>query len=310
MFFGILHVPLNVPALGVSLKEDNVKLDRELMAHGVSNFAAGCFGTVPNYLCYVNTVLFYRVGGGSRLSGIMLALATTLVMTIGPQAIGYLPVCVVGALIFVLGIDLVIEAVWDTRNRVNRMEYITIWAIAIGMTVFDFVLGILIGVILASLFFVIQNSRRKPIRAVFSGSTAKSTVRRPHAQRQFVQQLGKQTVIMKLQGFLFFGTITRVEDEIRRLLDIAAWRHNPIRFLIVDFALVPGLDYSSAEAFVRIQRLLSQKDVLLILCGARSDGLVGQALKAVDLWADQEGTRIEVFDDMNSALEWCENSYL
>lgn len=43
-------------------------------------------------------------------------------------------VMVVGALIFVLGIDLVIEAVWDTRNRVNRMEYITIWAIAIGMT--------------------------------------------------------------------------------------------------------------------------------------------------------------------------------
>lgn len=42
---------------------------------------------------------------------------------------------VVGALIFVLGIDLLMEAVWDTRHRVNKMEYITIWAIAIGMTV-------------------------------------------------------------------------------------------------------------------------------------------------------------------------------
>ena len=40
----------------------------------------------------------------------------------------------VGALIFVLGIDLTIEAIWDTRKRVNRTEYITIWAIAIGMT--------------------------------------------------------------------------------------------------------------------------------------------------------------------------------
>jgi len=79
---------------------------------------------------------------------------------------------------------------------------------------------------------------------------------------------------------------------------------------VVDFALVGGLDYSSAEAFVRIQRLLSQKDVLLILCGASPDGLVGQALQAVDLWADQEGTRIEVFDGLNSALEWCENAYL
>jgi MFS superfamily sulfate permease-like transporter len=30
----------------VSLKEDHVKLDRELLAHGVSNMAAGFLGTV------------------------------------------------------------------------------------------------------------------------------------------------------------------------------------------------------------------------------------------------------------------------
>ena len=60
VFFGILHVPLNVssdfnndeltalkiPALGVSLREDSVKLNRELVGHGVSNLAAGLAGTV------------------------------------------------------------------------------------------------------------------------------------------------------------------------------------------------------------------------------------------------------------------------
>lgn len=200
VFFGILHVPLNVPALGVSLVEDNVKLDRELVAHGFSNLAAGLAGTVPNYLTYVNTVLFYRCGGGSRLSGVMLAIATAEIMLVGPTIIGYLPVTLVGALIFVLGIDLTIEAVWDTRNRVNRLEYITICAIAIGMTIWDFVVGLLFGIILACVFFVVQNSRRRAIRAVFSGSTAQSTVRRPRSQRAFLQQVGSQSYIMKLQG--------------------------------------------------------------------------------------------------------------
>jgi SulP family sulfate permease len=65
----------------------------------------------------------------------MLAIATMAILFVGPSVIGYLPVTLVGALIYVLGLDLVIEAVWDTRNRVNRSEYITIWAIAIGMTV-------------------------------------------------------------------------------------------------------------------------------------------------------------------------------
>ncbi|WVQ82197.1 hypothetical protein IAT38_004325 [Cryptococcus sp. DSM 104549] len=310
VFFGILHVPLNVPALGVSLSEDNVKLDRELIAHGASNALAGLMGTVPNYLTYVNTVLFYRVGGGSRLSGLMLAAATAAVMMIGPAVIASLPVMVVGALIFVLGIDLVIEAVWDTRHRVNKMEYITIWAITIGMTVFDFVIGLLFGIILACIFFVVQSSRRRAIRTVFSGATARSTVRRPRWQRAFIHQVGTQTYVMKLQGFLFFGTITTVEDEIRKLLDLAKWQHNPIRFLIIDFALVHGLDFSSAEAFVRVQRLLAAKDVLLILCGAKPDGLVGTALQGVDLWADREGSRVEVFGSLNDALEWTENAYL
>ncbi|KLT44231.1 hypothetical protein CC85DRAFT_283747 [Cutaneotrichosporon oleaginosum] len=310
VFFGILHVPLNVPALGVSLAEDNVSLNRELVAHGVSNVASGLVGSVPNYLCYVNTVLFYRVGGDSRLAGLMLAAATAVVMYLGPVVIGYLPITVVAALIYVLGIDLAVESLWDTRHRVNRLEYITIVVIAVGMTVFDFVIGLFIGIILACFFFVLQSSRRRPIRTVFNGSTAKSTVRRPRAQRAFIQRVGSQTSVMKLQGFLFFGTIGVVEDEIRKLLDIAEWEHNPIRFLIIDFALVAGLDFSSAEAFVRIQRLLAAKDVLMILCGAAPHSVVGTALRAVDLWADQEGTRVEVFASLNDALEWTENTYL
>ena len=56
-------------------------------------------------------------------------------------------VMLVGALIFVLGIDLVKEALWDTRKRVNRLEYLTIVSIMITMTVWDFVFGVLFGII-------------------------------------------------------------------------------------------------------------------------------------------------------------------
>jgi MFS superfamily sulfate permease-like transporter len=56
-------------------------------------------------------------------------------------------VVLVGALIFVLGIDLVKEALWDTRNRVNKLEYLTIVSIMITMTVWDFVFGVLFGIV-------------------------------------------------------------------------------------------------------------------------------------------------------------------
>jgi sulfate permease, SulP family len=100
-------------------------------------------------LVYVNTVLFYRVGGGTRLAGFLLACFTAVVMVAGTTTIGYLPVMVVGALIFVLGIDLVREALWDTRHRTSKTEYVTILSIIVCMTIFDFVIGVLFGIVLA-----------------------------------------------------------------------------------------------------------------------------------------------------------------
>ena len=96
-----------------------------------------------------------------------------------------------------------------------------------------------------------------------------------------------------------------MEETIRHLLDVASWEHNPIRFLIIDLQLVGGCDMSSAEAFVRVQRLLAIKGVILIFCGVVPEGTVANALQGVNLWADR-GLDVEVFSNLNEAME-CES---
>ena len=127
-FFGVLHVPINVPALGVNVGEDNLNLDRELIAHGLSNAVSGLVGSIQNYLVYSNSVLFIRSGGNSRLAGIMLAVFTVGVLMIGPVIIGFIPVTMVGVLIFVLGFELFLEAVWEPRKKLKLLEYLTVRA--------------------------------------------------------------------------------------------------------------------------------------------------------------------------------------
>ncbi|KIJ19677.1 hypothetical protein PAXINDRAFT_166757 [Paxillus involutus ATCC 200175] len=305
LFFNILHPPLNVPALAVSLDED-IDTNKELVGHGYSNLAAGLLGTVPNYLVYVNTLLFYRVGGGTRVAAFMLAVATFLLLIIGTAPIAYIPVVVVSALILVLGIDLVKEALWDTRHRVSRMEYITIISIMVTMTVWDFVIGVLFGIVVSCFFFVIQNSQRRSISACYTGDAAISTVRRPAAHRAYIREVSKQTRIIRLQGFLFFGTIAHVEDTLRSLVNDPAYRTHPVRFVVVDFSLVAGVDLSAAEAFVRVQRLLAAKGVVLVFCGVSREG-VGKALGSVGIL---EEPLVELFETLNEAMEWTENAYL
>ncbi|GAA95269.1 hypothetical protein E5Q_01925 [Mixia osmundae IAM 14324] len=309
-FFAILHVPINVPALALSIGEDGVKTDTELVNHGVSNVLAGLLGTIPNYLCYVNSVLFYRIGGDTRLAGFMLAIATAAVMLAGPGIIGYLPVMVVGALIHLLGIDLLKEGIWDTWGRVSPAEYATIWIIIIAMTVWDFVVGIGVGIVVACAHFVVTSSQRRAIRSIISGETAKSTVRRPPSQSAFLREVGSQTRVIRLQGFLFFGTTSACETAIREILDVAAWSKSPIRFLVLDFTLASGVDFSAAEAFLRVQRLCETKSVGLVLCGCPPESPIGRALRGVDLWAGHGETSLKVFESLNDSLEHCENSQL
>ena len=309
-FFGILHVPINVPALGVSTGEDNLDVDRELIAHGVSNALSGLSGSIQNYLVYTNSLLFIRSGGDSRVAGVLLAIATTGILFAGTGIIGFIPIMVVGSLIFLLGMDLLIEALYDTWGRVNHLEYFTIMAIIFSMAAWDFVFGILVGIILSTFFFVVQASRKTAIRATFSGSVAKSTVRRHPFQQKFLKQVARQIYVCKLSGYMFFGTIGSVEKAIREFLEDKKFEENPIRYLVMDFTLVPGVDYSAAETFIRMRRLLDAKAIHLILSGVKDGSDVARGLQSVGMWSDGTEEGVKNFEDLNAALEWCENDLL
>ncbi len=176
------------------------------------------------------------------------------------------------------------------------------------MGAWDFVIGIFAGIVLACVNFVVQTSRKSAIRASYTGEIAGSTVRRHPVQRRFLRRVGSQIHVTKLAGFLFFGTIVSVESRIRAMLDVENFKEQPIRFLIFDMAHVTGIDFSAAEAFTRIYRLLSTKNVSMIMCGIVRDGEIDTSLRSVGLW--DEENNVQAFEDLNSALEFCENELL
>ncbi|QUC18398.1 uncharacterized protein UV8b_02639 [Ustilaginoidea virens] len=307
-FFGILHVPINVPALALNTGEDSADLDKELKLHGYSNILSGLLGSIQNYLVYANTVFFVRSGGDKRLAGFILAAATFGVMMMGPSLIGFIPVMMVGTLIFDLGFELLLEAIWLPRKKLKVAEYLTVLAIVLVMGMYDFVVGIGVGILLAFVSLIIQTSRVSAVRGMYDGGIVSSTVRRNPAQHHYLDQVGQQIYIMKLNGYLFFGTIVSVEEKIRGLLDDHAFSKKPIKFLILDLWHVSGLDYSAGEAFNTISRLLDKKGVLLVLSGVDAESQLGRSLRAVGLGNDK--IKVMMLPNLNSALESCENELL
>ncbi|KAL7747860.1 hypothetical protein RI367_006795 [Sorochytrium milnesiophthora] len=329
-FFSVLHVPINVPALAVSINAD-VTVTRELLAHAASNALSACFGSIQNYLVYSNSVLFYRSGGDTRIAGFLLAAATAGVWVSGTVVFRLIPTVVVGSLIFHLGIDLVKEALWDPVGVVTWIEYGTIWSIVIAMAFLGFTEGIGVGIILACLFFVVTYSNRSIIRAEVTGDTVRSTVRRMYRQQRFLNDVGDQIHILQMQGFIFFGTIYQLDKKIKRLFP--ANSTSPIRYLILDLHLCQDIDFSAGEAFVKIIRKVNERGVVLIFSGVDSHSHIGTALyrSGVLSTAVVASTRDEVdslsddgsgvasseaedgvrsFATLNNALEWCENQLI
>lgn len=108
--------------------------------------------------------------------------------------------------------------------------------------IYDFMVGIFMGIELAFVSLVVQTSRIPAVRASYSGVVAGSTVRRAPTQYRYLRHVRTQIHVTKLAGFLFFGTIVSVENSIPALVDGEAFYERPIRFLVFDLWHVIGID--------------------------------------------------------------------
>lgn len=175
------------------------------------------------------------------------------------------------------------------------------------MGIYDFVAGIFLGIVLAFVSAIFHASRVSAIRAIYTGDQVRSMVRRNPSQQHFLQQVGQQTYVIKLSGFLFFGTIVGVEGKIRDLISDDHFQQHPIKYMIIDLWHVTGIDYSAGEGFMTISRLLHRRGIDLLVSGKDPESKVGRDLRAVGLGGDIE---VKYMPDLNSALESCENEQL
>jgi SulP family sulfate permease len=94
----------------------------QLIAHGWSNAISGMCGGLQNYMTYSNSVLYARTGGKGRISSLAIVALTAGLFVFGPSICNYLPRCMAGTLLLHIGIDLVLEGVYDSIGQYDVSE--------------------------------------------------------------------------------------------------------------------------------------------------------------------------------------------
>lgn len=175
--FSLIHVPINIPAFAISSKTD-VDINNELVAHGYSNLVMGFAGGggLQNYMAYTQSVLYARSGGFGKASGMTVAVVTLWLFIVGPTIASYIPRCMAGCLLLHVGIDLFLEAVYDSVGRFDYLEYAGIWLIVAVMTVAGLEAAMIAGVIAALSTYAVQSmTYLNPVRGTMSAATLRSS---------------------------------------------------------------------------------------------------------------------------------------
>ncbi|MFP4010009.1 MAG: cyclic nucleotide-binding domain-containing protein, partial [Spirulinaceae cyanobacterium] len=204
-----------------------------------------------------------------------------------------------------LGLSLLIQWLYKAWFKLSLADYLTVITILVVINVVGFLQGILVGFVLATLLFMYDYSRIDVARKVLSGKTTRSNVERSPEEKQTLTQKGEQILILELRGYLFFGTANYLLNQVRDRVDQKSLL--PLRYVIIDFRQITGLDSSALLSFDKILKIARKSDFQLIFTNL--DAAFEAELERGGAF-QKEGDRTQVFPDIDRGLEWCENQIL
>lgn len=310
-FLGGVAVLITVTAIGVLVTAAAIELstaadadlDRELKAHGLANVLSGAFGGLVGCNAIVRSALNRQAGAASRLSGVLTGVLCLATNFLSPQLMGYIARPVMGATLMYLGLRLLLEWAYNSRKKLNQIEYILVLTILVLIIQFGFVVGLLIGLIASCITFAISYSRVSVIKNAFTADEHSSKVQRSAAEMKILRERGGRYSVLRLRGYLFFGSTINLIDDVRQ--QIAA-RTPPMRGLVLDFQYVTGIDTSSAHSFLKLRQTIERYDIQGIFCSMKPE--IEAMLRREKCITDDK--RCLVLPDMDRALEHCEQRIL
>lgn len=164
-----------------------------------------------------------------------------------------------------------------------------------------FLEGIAVGLVAAVVLFIVNYSRTSIVKHSLSGSTMRSRVTRNESHKRYLASKGEESFILQLQGYIFFGTAHALFETIKAKLT----EGQTVKFIILDFKQVNGLDATALLSFSKIVRLVKENKAQLVI----SD-LSVRLKDAFKSLKAEYNDYLYLTKNLDFALEYCEEQLL
>lgn len=224
--------------------------DMELVAQGAGNIASALFGGIPATGAIARTAANIKNGGRTPIAGIVHSITLVIVLVVLMPFAGLIPMPTIAAILFVVAYNM---CQWRTFVHLIRTapksDIIVLLTTFILTVIFDLVVAIEIGMVLACLLFIKRMSEETHVDSWTYVDDDTPDV------DEHLRRLPLQIRVYEITGPLFFGAADAIEHIVVKDFTTC---------LILRMRSVPALDSTALNALQNLTKVCESKGITLV----------------------------------------------
>lgn len=224
--------------------------DMELVAQGAGNIASALFGGIPATGAIARTAANIKNGGRTPIAGMVHSITLVIVLVVLMPYAGRIPMPTIAAILFIVAYNM---CQWRTFvNLVKtapKSDVIVLVTSFVLTVIFDLVVAIEVGMVLACLLFIKRMSEETKVNGWTYVDEDTPDV------DEHLQKLPLQIRVYEISGPLFFGAASVIEE-------IAVKDFTTC--LVLRMRSVPALDSTALNALKDLVQVCKSKGITIV----------------------------------------------
>ena len=224
--------------------------DMELVAQGAGNIASALFGGIPATGAIARTAANIKNGGRTPIAGMVHSITLVIVLVILMPYAGMIPMPTIAAILFIVAYNM---CQWRTFvNLVKtapKSDVIVLVTSFVLTVIFDLVVAIEVGMVLACLLFIKRMSEETKVNGWTYVDEDTPDV------DEHLQKLPLQIRVYEISGPLFFGAASVIEEIVVKDFTTC---------LVLRMRSVPALDSTALNALKDLVQVCKSKGITIV----------------------------------------------
>lgn len=231
----------------------------ELIAQGTANIVSSIFGGIPATGAIARTATNVKNGGRTPIAGMIHGLVLLAIMLLFAPYAKLIPLSCLAGILVVVAYHMSEWRQFKSILKGNRNDIIILLTTFFLTVIFDLIIAIEIGIVLASLMFMKRMSESVHVKNITSEQKEKENL-----FDEELSKLPKEIVLYEINGPLFFGAARQFQETITD-------QKKEYKVIILRMRYVPMIDATGFQSLKEIIKIFNSEGILIILSGISPD---------------------------------------